>query len=182
YEMIMATPKAQRDAVTVREYSPIGRAFRKLETAGKPVAVAIDGLALGGGCELALACHYRVLSDSKGVALGLPESLVGLLPGGGGTQRLPRVVGIGPSLPILLEAGRFTATEALELGLAHEVVPAGQEVAAAEAWVRSAPDPRQPWDREGWTDPSRAEVLARTGPVRAALLRSQGGHFPAELA
>ncbi|MEC7763527.1 MAG: enoyl-CoA hydratase-related protein [Pseudomonadota bacterium] len=182
YEMIMSTPKAERDAVTVKEYSPIGRAFRKLETAGKPVAVAINGLALGGGCELALACHYRVLTDGKGVALGLPESLVGLLPGGGGTQRLPRVVGIGPSLPILLEAGRFTAQESLDLGLAHEVVPAGQEIAAAEAWVRSNPDPRQPWDREDWSDPSPDAVLAETAPVRAEVLRKLGGHFPAELA
>lgn len=182
YDMIMATPEAERDAVTVEHFSPIGRAFRKLETAGKPVAVAINGLALGGGCELALACHYRVLTDNKGVAMGLPESLVGLLPGGGGTQRMPRVVGIEASLPILLEVGRFTAQESLELGLAHEIVPAGQEVAAAEAWVRSNPDPRQPWDTEGWADPTLDDVLAITAPVREATLKAQGGHFPAELA
>ncbi|WP_238366910.1 enoyl-CoA hydratase-related protein [Mesobacterium pallidum] len=180
YEMIMSTPEAERDAVTVKEYSPIGRAFRKLETAGKPVAVAVNGLALGGGCELALACHYRVLTDAKGVALGLPESLVGLLPGGGGTQRMPRVVGIGPSLPILLEAGRFTAQESLDLGLAHEVVASGQEVAAAEAWIRSNPDPRQPWDRADWRNPTADEVKAEVDPTRSEILRKQGGHYPAE--
>lgn len=182
YDMIIATPKAQRDTVTIREYSPIGRAFRKLETAGKPVAVAINGLALGGGCELALACHYRVLTDNKSVALGLPESLVGLLPGGGGTQRMPRIVGIAPSLPILLDAARFDATQSLELGLAQEIVTEGQEIAAAEAWVRSNPDPRQPWDREGWTNPSLADVKTELDAARAAVLRKQGGHFPAEIA
>lgn len=180
YEMIMSTPEAERDAVTVKEYSPIGRAFRKLETAGKPVAVAVNGLALGGGCELALACHYRVLTDDKGVAMGLPESLVGLLPGGGGTQRLPRVVGIKPSLPILLEAARFDAQESLELGLAQEVVAAGKEVAAAEAWIRSNPDPRQPWDREDWQNPTLEEVRAEVDPTRSEILRKQGGHYPAE--
>lgn len=182
YDMIMATPAAERDAVTVEEFSPIGRAFRKLETAGKPVAVAIHGLALGGGCELALACHYRVVTTAPETALGLPESLVGLLPGGGGTQRLPRVVGIEASLPILLEGGRHTSEQALALGLAQEAVAPGEEVSAAEAWVRSGPDPRQPWDRPDWRSPSAEEVAAALDPVRRKVLDETGGHCPAPLA
>jgi 3-hydroxyacyl-CoA dehydrogenase/enoyl-CoA hydratase/3-hydroxybutyryl-CoA epimerase len=182
YEMIMATPKAERDALTVAHFSPIGRAFRKLETAGKPVAIAVHGLALGGGCEFFLACHYRVLTDVKETQIGLPESLVGLLPGGGGTQRLPRFTGAVRSLGVLLEGARFSAQQAVETGAASIAVPAGEEIAAAEAWIRSKPDPRQPWDRPDWTAPSRDEVLALTRPVREKILRETGGHFPAELA
>lgn len=182
YDMIMATPVAQRDAATVAHFCPIGRGMRKLETAGKPVAVAIHGLALGGGCEFALAAHCRVLTDALDTQIGLPESLVGLLPGGGGTQRLPRLAGIAASLPILLEGARFTAAEALAVGVANLVVPPGDEVAAAEDWVLSRPDPRQPWDRADFDLPAHAEVLAVTAAARAAFLRASGGHYPAELA
>ncbi|WP_417725658.1 enoyl-CoA hydratase-related protein [Salipiger sp.] len=182
YEMIKAAPEAERDALTVAHFAPIGRGFRKLETAGKPVAVAIHGLALGGGCEFALAAHYRVLTDAPETQIGLPESLVGLLPGGGGTQRMPRCVGVAASLPILLEGARFGAAEALAAGAAHAVVPAGRELTAAEAWIRSGPDPRQPWDREDWTPETGAALHAITDPVRARYLRETGGHFPAELA
>lgn len=182
YEMIMAAPKAQRDRLTVDHFSPIGRAFRKLETAGKPVAVAAHGLALGGGCELFLACHYRVLTDAKETQIGLPESLVGLLPGGGGTQRMPRFTGVAKSLGVLLEGARFDARQAVELGAAHEAVAPGDELAAAEAWIRSKPDPRQPWDRPDWKTSTKAEVLSVTTPVREDFLRKTGGHYPAELA
>lgn len=182
YEMIMAAPKSERDRLTVDHFSPIGRAFRKLESAGKPVAVAAHGLALGGGCELLLACHYRVLTDAKETQIGLPEALVGLLPGGGGTQRMPRFTGIAESLGVLLEGARFDAEQAVELGAANEAVAPGEELAAAEAWVRSKPDPRQPWDKPNWRPLSKAEVLSVTAPVREDFLRKTGGHYPAELA
>ena len=77
--------------------------YRRLETCGKPVAVAINGTALGGGLELCLACHYRVILDNPKAVIGLPEVQVGLLPGAGGTQRLPRLIGIRESLPLMLE-------------------------------------------------------------------------------
>ncbi len=182
YDMIMATPEAERDARTVEEFAPIGRAFRKLETAGKPVAIAINGLALGGGCEAALAAHYRVLTDDPSTAMGLPESVVGLLPGGGGTQRLPRLTGIAASLPILLEGGRFSGEQAVRAGAAHEVVAPGQEIAAAEAWILSSPDPRQPWDRPDWSVPDAATVAAELAPIRERVLAETGGHYPAPLA
>lgn len=182
YETIMAAPKAERDALTVAHFSPIGRAFRKLETAGKPIAVAAHGLALGGGCELFLAGHHRVLTDAKETQIGLPESLVGLLPGGGGTQRMPRFTGIAQSLAVLIEGGRFGAAQAVALGAASEAVPPGRELEAAEAWIRTGPDPRQPWDRPDWRRPARDEVLAATAPARDEVLRKTGGHYPAELA
>lgn len=180
YDMIRAAPEAERDAMTVEHFSPIGRAFRKLETAGKPVAVAIHGLALGGGCELALACHYRVLTDATETQIGLPESLVGLLPGGGGTQRLPRLVGVEESLGLLLRGERYSAAEAVAKGAAHRTVPPGEEIAAAEAWLRAAPAPMQPWDAPDWTPPAEAEVIRVTRPVRADFLARTGGHYPAE--
>src|SRR5207245_71387 len=105
------------NGVLHRVFAMPGRAFdhffrlsqglRKLETAGKPVAVAIAGLALGGGCEFGLAAHYRVVTDHPQSMFGLPESLVGLLPGGGGTQRLPRLIGLEAALPVLLEGARI---------------------------------------------------------------------------
>ena len=86
--------------------APSGEKARRLETAGKPIAVAVAGLALGGGCEFALAAHHRVIADHPQATFGLPESLVGLLPGGGGTQRLPRLLGIEAALPVLLDGAR----------------------------------------------------------------------------
>jgi 3-hydroxyacyl-CoA dehydrogenase/enoyl-CoA hydratase/3-hydroxybutyryl-CoA epimerase len=80
YDMIMATPESERAGVAFDHFIPLSRALRALETSGKPVAAAIGGLALGGGCELALGCHYRVMADSPRAALGLPESQVGLCP------------------------------------------------------------------------------------------------------
>lgn len=182
YDMIMALPQAERDARTVEHFAPIGRAFRKLETAGKPVAIAVHGLALGGGCEFMLACHHRVLTEAPETQVGLPESLVGLLPGGGGTQRLPRLTGVEGSLGVLLEGARFSAAEAVAAGVASRAVPAGREVAAALEWLRSGPDPRQPWDRPDWAPIAASDLGAITGPVRQKHLRSTGGHYPAELA
>lgn len=182
YDMIMATPPEERDARAIDHFAPIGRAFRKLETSGKPIAAAVHGLALGGGCEFVLACHRRVLTDAKETQIGLPESLVGLLPGGGGTQRLPRFTGVEKSLHVLLAGARFSAQEAVANGAASERVSPGHEIAAAEAWVRSRPDPRQPWDRPDWTQPTTNDVLAITRPAREKILRETGGHYPAELA
>src|SRR5207237_501396 len=89
------------------------RLLRRLEICGKPVASAINGLALGGGLELALATHYRVLSDDPKSVVGLPEVKVGLLPGAGGTQRLPRLIGLQKALPLLLEGRPIAPEEAL---------------------------------------------------------------------
>lgn len=182
YDMIVAAPPAERKRIARNHFAPIGRAFRKLETAGKPVAAAIDGLALGGGCEFAMGCHYRVLTDTPRTALGLPESLVGLLPGGGGTQRMPRLVGLERSLPILLEGARLSPQEALAAGAADEVVAAGEEIAAAERWVRAATAPTQPWDRPDWQAPDAHAVSGAVARTRARILAETGGHYPAPLA
>src|ERR1700730_7644072 len=95
--------------------------FRRLETCGKPVAAAINGLALGGGYELCLACHYRVLVDDPKAVVGLPEVTLGLLPGAGGTQRLPRLIGIERAMPLLLDGRHVKPAEALKLGMVDAV-------------------------------------------------------------
>ena len=159
YDMIMEARPRDRFNVTFDHFFPLSKAIRALETAGKPVAAAIAGIALGGGCELALGAHYRVLVDDPKVGMGLPESLVGLLPGAGGTQRLSRLVGVDVALPILLDGGRLSGEAALKIGLVHELSPAGEEIARAESWLLSASDAAQPWDRKGWQSPPVTPML-----------------------
>src|SRR5271157_1628056 len=179
YDIIMATPKPRRFRAAYDHFFRLSLALRALETCGKPVASAIAGLALGGGGELALASHYRVLTDDKHAAIGLPESLVGLLPGAGGTQRLPRLIGVEAAMPILLDGARFSGEAAIKAGLAHAVVKPGQDIAAAEDWLLSAPSAAQPWDRDDWVPPAPADVSAELAPVKRAMLKTSLGHYPA---
>jgi len=103
--------------------------LRKLETLGKPVIAAINGYALGGGCELALACTIRIASENA--RFGQPEVKLGILPGYGGSQRLPRIVGKGRAMQLCLTAEQIDAAEAHRIGLVNKVVPPGQALAAA---------------------------------------------------
>lgn len=128
-------------------------AMRRLETWGKPVAAVIAGHALGGGFELCLACHRRFAADDASVLLGLPEVTVGLLPGGGGTQRLLRLVGVAGAMDPLLKGAAFSPHAALELGMVDEVAPRETLVARARAWILQAAEVRQPWDRPGFEIP-----------------------------
>ncbi len=109
--------------------------LRRLETCGKPVAAAINGTALGGGLEICLACHYRVVANNPKSVLGLPEVQVGLLPGGGGTQRLPRLIGQEAALQLITQGKHVKPADALEAGFVDQMVAPGSEVAAAKAWV-----------------------------------------------
>jgi 3-hydroxyacyl-CoA dehydrogenase / enoyl-CoA hydratase / 3-hydroxybutyryl-CoA epimerase len=181
YDMIMAAPAEQRSQIAYDHFFRLSLAFRKLETAGKPVAAAIAGLALGGGGELALAAHHRVMIDDPRAAFGLPESLVGLLPGAGGTQRLPRLAGVEAALPILLEGARLTGQAAVTAGVIDQLVPAGQEVAAAERWVLANAGASQPWDRAGWRPADAVRVAAMIDKKRADVLADSLGHYPAPL-
>ena len=182
YDMIVAAPARARFDLAFNHFFRLSRALRALETAGKPVAAAVGGLALGGGCELALAAHYRVLADDKGAVMGLPESLVGLLPGAGGTQRLPRLIGIEAALPILLDGARLSGVGARAAGLVHQLAPLGREVAAAEAWLLGPAASRQPWDDPEWAPVPASRVSAQIEPVRERVLRRTRGHYPAPLA
>jgi 3-hydroxyacyl-CoA dehydrogenase / enoyl-CoA hydratase / 3-hydroxybutyryl-CoA epimerase len=127
--------------------------FRKLETGGKPYAAAINGLALGGGLEVTLACHYRVCAHNPKIQLGLPEVLVGLLPGAGGTQRLPRLMGAMQASQYLLQGKSMNPQEAKAMGVVHEIAPADEILAKAKAWVLANPKAAQPWDVKGFKVP-----------------------------
>jgi 3-hydroxyacyl-CoA dehydrogenase/enoyl-CoA hydratase/3-hydroxybutyryl-CoA epimerase len=129
-----------------------------------------------------MAAHHRVLARDPAAAFGLPDVLVGLLPGAGGTQRLPRLVGMRAALPILLDAARLADGEALDAGLASELAEPGDAVARAEAWLLGDPDPVQPWDRADWQPLPAAEVSAAIAPVRTRILSKTLGHYPAPLA
>ena len=109
--------------------------FRSLERCPKPVLAAVNGFALGGGCELALACHLRIASDNA--KFGQPEVKLGITPGYGGTVRLPRLVGAGRALELLLSGGMIDAQEALRIGLVNRVVGSEQLLAESTALLRS---------------------------------------------
>jgi 3-hydroxyacyl-CoA dehydrogenase/enoyl-CoA hydratase/3-hydroxybutyryl-CoA epimerase len=162
---------------------PLPDPFRRLETLGKPVAVALEGLALGGGFEFALAAHYRVAGDSPRISFGLPEVTLGLLPGGGGTQRIPRLAGIARALPLLVDGKPIDATRALELGLIDEIVPQGNAVEAARRWVVERGDPVARWDRKDFRMPG-GSPYAPAGMqafimASAALHARMYGNYPA---
>lgn len=158
----------------------LSKLLRRMETCGKPVACAINGTALGGGTEIALACHYRVVSDARGIQLGLPEVQVGLLPGGGGTQRVSRLIGIQAAMPVVMEGQALSAEKALKLGLVHKVVPADQLLAEAKRWLVEQGDPVQPWDKKGFKVPGGAgpssPAVAQMLVVSNAMLQAKTFH------
>lgn len=127
-------------------FGRLGRLFRRMELSPKPFVAAINGLALGGGLEVCLACHERVVADDPKIQLGLPEVKLGLLPGAGGTQRLPRLIGAGKGLDMLLTGASASPAEALSLGLVHEMVAADQLIEAAKRRALALSRPRAPWD------------------------------------
>ncbi len=169
--------------------------LRRMETGGhsakdlikgkahaKPVACALEGLALGGGLELALACHYRVCADSPKIQLGCPEVQVGLLPGGGGTQRIPRLTGLQAGGMMVMTGQPTNPKGALAQGLVNEVVPAGTTIEKAKAWVKANPKTAAPWDKKGFKFPGGAgsmdprAVPLYMGSSAIALKQSKGNY------
>jgi 3-hydroxyacyl-CoA dehydrogenase / enoyl-CoA hydratase / 3-hydroxybutyryl-CoA epimerase len=164
----------------IREYPLI---LRRLETCGKPVAAAINGVCMGGGFELALACHYRIVADSDRARVGLPEIKVGLFPGAGGTQRVPRLMPTPDALQMLLKGDQIRPAQAKKMGLVHEVAPAGEIVALAKAWVKANPNAKAPWDDPKFKLPS-GKVFSAQGmmiwpPANAIYRRETYDNYPA---
>ncbi|GGK61140.1 3-hydroxyacyl-CoA dehydrogenase NAD-binding domain-containing protein [Nocardia camponoti] len=160
--------------------------LRRLEQLGKPVVAAINGAALGGGLEIALATHHRIAADVKGSAIGLPEVSLGLLPGGGGVTRVTRMLGLQNALmQVLLQGQRHRVTKAKEIGLVDEVVSSVDElIPAAKAWIAANPDAAQPWDKKGFRIPGgtpSTPAFAANLPAFPANLRKQikGANMPA---
>lgn len=132
------------------------RVFRRIELSPKPYVAAINATALGGGFELALACHRRIVADAPSVLLGLPEVKVGLMPGAGGTQRLPRMLGVQAAVPLLLKGTHLSPTQARDLGLVDELVAPGSlhaRAVAAAGEVVAAGGFAKPWDGKAFTLP-----------------------------
>ena len=157
--------------------------YRRLETCGKPVAAAINGVCMGGGFELALACHYRVVADTDKARVGLPEIKVGLFPGAGGTQRVARLMPTPDALQMLLKGDQIRPAAAKKMGLVHEVAPAGEIVALAKAWVKANPDAKAPWDDPKFKLPS-GKVFSPAGmmiwpPANAIYRRETYDNYPA---
>ncbi|MGW4645916.1 3-hydroxyacyl-CoA dehydrogenase NAD-binding domain-containing protein [Kitasatospora sp. NPDC004289] len=164
----------------------IKRSLRTLETLGRPVVAAINGAALGGGLELALACHHRIALDAPGSKIGLPEVTLGLLPGGGGVVRTVRMFGITDALlKVLLQGRQYRPAQALEIGLVDELVSDTDELLAkARAWVEANETAVQPWDVKGYKIPGgtpATPAFAANLPAFPANLRKQinGAPYPA---
>jgi 3-hydroxyacyl-CoA dehydrogenase/enoyl-CoA hydratase/3-hydroxybutyryl-CoA epimerase len=136
--------------------------LRSIETSGKPWAAAINGLALGGGFEITLCCHYRVAAENPKTRLGLPEVKVGLFPGAGGTQRVPRLVPPQDAMTILLKGDPVTVDKAKALNLIHAIVPAADLIKAAKDWIKGGGKAVAPWDEKGFKLPG-GPVFSKAG-------------------
>jgi 3-hydroxyacyl-CoA dehydrogenase / enoyl-CoA hydratase / 3-hydroxybutyryl-CoA epimerase len=164
--------------------------LRRLETCGRPVVAALNGTALGGGLEMALGCHYRVAlqtsKDNPKAKFGLPEVKLGLLPGGGGTQRLPRLIGIQQALPLMLEGKELSPEKAKGLGIINELATdAADMVAKARAWIAANPKPLQPWDQKNFKWPggdSKSPANVQMLAIAPSMLNQKThGNYPAPL-
>ncbi|MGI9401531.1 MAG: 3-hydroxyacyl-CoA dehydrogenase NAD-binding domain-containing protein [Rhizobiaceae bacterium] len=156
--------------------------YRKLETCGKPFVAAINGVAMGGATEMALACHGRVLSDNPKTKLGLPEVKVGLFPGAGGTQRVPRLIHTQEALQMLLLGKSYDAAKAKKLGLVQEVVPVENLVETARKMITDGLSPVKPWDEKGFKIPA-GPVYSKAGaqlfpPANAIYRRETYDNYP----
>ncbi|MDB5229159.1 MAG: 3-hydroxyacyl-CoA dehydrogenase NAD-binding protein [Bacteroidota bacterium] len=158
--------------------------LRRLETLGKPVVAALNGAALGGGLEIALACHYRIALNNPKAQFGLPEVGLGLLPGGGGIVRLTRMIGLQPALPYLTEGKRLKAKEAVAAGIINELAETPEEmIAKAKAWIKANPKAINPWDDKGFKFPggdARNPKVASMIPIVPAMTKKKTyGNYPA---
>ncbi|MEE1782518.1 3-hydroxyacyl-CoA dehydrogenase NAD-binding domain-containing protein [Streptomyces sp. SP17BM10] len=186
-DLRMLSAARPEDAADVFEKSMrLKRALRALETLGKPVVAAVNGSALGGGLEIALACHHRIALDTPASRIGLPEVTLGLLPGGGGVVRTVRLFGITDALlKVLLQGRQYRPAQALEQGIVHELAATPEELAAkARAWIAANPTAAQPWDVKGYKIPGgtpSTPALAANLPAFPANLRKQlaGAPYPA---
>ncbi|MEV0051686.1 3-hydroxyacyl-CoA dehydrogenase NAD-binding domain-containing protein [Saccharopolyspora shandongensis] len=183
-ELVQARPgDAERVAETT---TGVKRQLRRLETLGVPVVAALNGTALGGGLEIALACHHRIALKDPKARFGFPEVTLGLLPGAGGVVRTVRLLGIADALlNVLLQGQRLRPEKAAEIGIVDELVDTPEQlIAAAKDWIKANPEAAQPWDRPGHKipggTPSNPKFAANL-PAFPANLRKQlkGAPLPA---
>ncbi|MBO4225899.1 3-hydroxyacyl-CoA dehydrogenase NAD-binding domain-containing protein [Bradyrhizobium neotropicale] len=150
--------------------------FRSIETSGKPWVAAINGLALGGGFEITLSCHYRVAAENPKTRLGLPEIKVGLFPGAGGTQRVPRIVAPQDAMQLLLKGEAINLARAKQLNLIHAIVPPADLIKAAKDWIKGGGKAVAPWDEKGFKLPGGpvfSKMGMQTFPAGNAIYRRE---------
>ncbi len=158
--------------------------MRRMEKCGKPVVAALNGTALGGGLELALACHARIALDDPKAKFGLPEVKLGLLPGGGGTQRVPRLIGIQKAMDLITQGKELTAAKAKEMGLITDLATTRDELLAkAKAWCAANPKPSAPWDTKGFRIPggdSKSPAVVQVLAIAPSMANAKAhGNYPA---
>lgn len=158
--------------------------LRRIEKLGKPIVAAINGSALGGGLELALACHYRIALDNPKAKIGFPEVTLGLLPGAGGVVRTVRMLGLQEAMPYLLEGKQVSPAAAVKAGLVHAIASSHEDMLLqAHAWILAHPQAQQPWDDAAYKLPGGAANSAKLLPmimVAPAMLREKTrGNYPA---
>lgn len=149
------------DAAQVFEMTQAFKAtLRKLETLGKPVVAALNGSALGGGFEIALACHHRIALENKKAQFGFPEVTLGVFPAGGGVTRFVRMFGLQTALPYLVEGTRLNVQEAKDAGWIDEIVSTNDELMPrAREWILQNPRAQQAWDADGYRIPGATRVV-----------------------
>ncbi|WP_280154851.1 3-hydroxyacyl-CoA dehydrogenase NAD-binding domain-containing protein [Piscinibacter sp. XHJ-5] len=167
-----------------REIEQMKKNFRALETLGLPVVACLNGSALGGGWEVALAAHHRIAVDEGRAQFGLPEVTLGLIPGGSGITKMTRLLGLLGAQPYLVEGRTFGAREGQRLGLIHELVPDAAALRErALAWIAGHPHARQPWDEKGYKipggTPAHPSVAAALSVAPAMLRKTTRGLYPA---
>ena len=158
------------------ESRKLSQLYRRIETCGKPWVCALNGTAMGGGFELALACHYRVASDDAKTRLGLPEIKIGLFPGAGGTQRVARMLQPADALQFLLKGDQLKVDRAKAMKLIDALVPEADLIKAAKDWIKSGGKAKAPWDTEGFRLPG-GPVYSKAGmmtfPAANAIYRRE---------
>ncbi len=175
-ELLKAKGEVAANQMLFDESRKSSLVFRAIETCGKPWAAAINGLALGGAFELTLSCHYRVAAENPKTRLGLPEVKVGLFPGAGGTQRVPRIVPPQDAMQLLLKGEAVNLAKAKTLKLIDAVVPAGDLIKSAKDWIKGGGKAVAPWDEKGFKLPG-GPVYSKAGmmmfPAGNAIFRRE---------
>lgn len=182
-DMAKSKGETAANAMVFEESRKLSLLYRRLETSGKPWVCAINGTCMGGGFELALACHYRVASDNPKTRMGLPEIKIGLFPGAGGTQRVARMIQPADALQFLLKGDQLKTDRAKAMKLIDAVVPADQLVSAAKDWIKAGGKGVKPWDEKGFKLPG-GPVYSKAGmmtfpPANAIYRRETYDNYPA---
>jgi 3-hydroxyacyl-CoA dehydrogenase/enoyl-CoA hydratase/3-hydroxybutyryl-CoA epimerase len=184
YEATLKSKGEEAATLMVFERSrKLSQVYRRLETSGKPWVAALNGTAMGGCFEMALACHHRIAADNPKTRLGLPEIKVGLFPGAGGTQRIVRMMATADALQFLLKGDQIRLDRAKTMKLVDTIVPAADLVSAAKTWIKTSPKSKQPWDVDGFKLPGGpvwSKMGMMTWPAANALYRKEtSDNYPA---